>query len=298
MSFELRSFEKVFEVFVAVLADELFFAASFLVAMFEEKKVVRKACLSGKAGKLVLRILMSKFMQIDKSKKFKEYFEALSVGRQIKFLVLHHVAANSVDHAINQFEEHKVSSHFLIDEDGKIFELVDENDVAYHAGVSFWSGIDGLNANSIGIEFINSAPFEKKFTSQQMASGVVLCKYLAAKYQIAPQNIVGHSDIAYSRETGLLDRKQDPSHLFDWKFLSENYVGITSPVLASQQSAKIFELGNKDAKILEIKQKLKKFGYRVINLNDEFDPEMQALARVFNRRFLAKDSDVWMVDLA
>lgn len=227
---------------------------------------------------------------IERSKKFIEspkFFLKENELREIKFLVLHHVEADGVDHAIEQFKDHEVSSHFLIDEAGKIFELVDENDVAYHAGVSFWAGVDGLNKNSIGIEFINSEPFLKKFTKEQMQAGVELCRYLIEKYKIESKNIVGHSDIAYSKETGLLDRKQDPSHLFDWKFLGENGVGIF-PGILSNSSPEIEKSSLKTAK-----EMLKKFGYKVENLNNDFDPEMQALARVFNRRFLNRDSAIW-----
>ncbi len=227
---------------------------------------------------------------IERSKKFIEspkFFLKENELREIKFLVLHHVEADGVDHAIEQFKDHEVSSHFLIDEAGKIFELVDENDVAYHAGVSFWAGVDGLNKNSIGVEFINSEPFLKKFTKEQMQAGVELCHYLIEKYKIEPRNIVGHSDVAYSKETGLLNRKQDPSHLFDWKFLGENGVGIF-PGILSNSSPEI-----KKSSLKTAKEMLKKFGYKVENLNNDFDPEMQALARVFNRRFLNRDSAIW-----
>jgi N-acetylmuramoyl-L-alanine amidase len=224
---------------------------------------------------------------IERSKKFTEFFDKVMDVRKIDFLVLHHIQANSVEHAISQLKEHKVSSHFLVDENGKIFELVDENDVAYHAGVSYWAGVDGLNKTSIGIEFMNVEPFLKKFTNEQMLAGVELCRYLIEKYNIAPKNIVGHSDIAYSRETGILDRKQDPSHLFDWKFLAENGIGIF-PLNPLEHSAK-----DEKSSLKNSKEMLKKFGYKVENLNDDFDEEMQALARVFNRRFLNRDSAIW-----
>ncbi len=237
-------------------------------------------------------------MQIDKSKKFLKFFDKISEPRKIDFLVLHHIEAKSVDHAIAQLCEHQVSSHFLIDEAEKIFELVDENDVAYHAGVSFWRGIDGLNKSSIGVEFINSSPFEKRFEAVQMSAGVELCKYLIKKYHIEAQNIVGHSDIAYSSETGLLDRKQDPSHLFDWKFLAENGVGIFSEItLNNSVDHALAKMGDKNNFVLLAKEKLKKFGYLVKNMSDEFDDEMQALTIVFNRRFspekFSNESDVW-----
>ena len=145
---------------------------------------------------------------------------------------------------------------------------------------------------SIGVEFINSSPFEKKFSEAQLIAGVELTKYLAAKYHIKAQNIVGHSDIAYNRDNQLLDRKQDPSHLFDWKFMAQNGVGIF-PQISLVMEENIFELGSKNVQIAEIKRDLKRFGYRVINLNDEFDEEMRALVRVFNRRFLGKEWDIW-----
>ena len=224
-------------------------------------------------------------MKVDRSKKFSEFFERKSEPRNIQFLVLHHIEASSVEHAIEQLCEHQVSSHYLIDEDGKIFELVDENDAAYHAGVSYWRGVEGLNQTSIGIEFINSAPFEKKFEIAQMHAGLELCKYLIAKYQIKAEQVVGHSDIAYNKETGMPDRKQDPSHLFDWQFLTLNGVGIFPDF--SLNILDHFKLGEHDEKIAEAKRNLIKFGYRVINLNDEFDQELQALITVFKRRFHA-----------
>ncbi len=227
-------------------------------------------------------------MQIDKSQKFSQFFDTVVEPRKIDFLVLHHIEANSAQHAIEQFKQHQVSPHFLIDESGKIFELVDENNIAYHAGVSFWKGCESLNKNSIGIEFINSSPFAKKFESAQMIAGVQLCKYLVAKHKL---EVVGHSDIAYDKETGLLDRKQDPSHLFDWRFLAENGVGVFPQVAADEEE--LFKLGDRSSEIKKIKQNLKTFGYRVLNLSDEFDVEMQALALVFNRRFVGKDLDFW-----
>ena len=146
---------------------------------------------------------------IDSSRKFTEFFEQKSEARKIDFLILHHIEANSLDHAIEQLCEHQVSSHFIIDESGKIFELVAENDVAWHAGLSYWQGVEALNQTSIGIEFINSSPFGKKFELDQMEAGLELCRYLIEKYNISAGRVTGHSDIAYDKETGFLDRKQD-----------------------------------------------------------------------------------------
>ena len=235
-------------------------------------------------------------MIINNSKKLSNFFTKSTSDREINFLVLHHVQASFADHAVAMFIEHEVSAHFLIDESGAVFSLVDENDVAYHAGHSFWRGVTGINKNSIGIEFINSSPFSKKFEQAQLQAGVELCQYLIEKYSIEAGNVVGHSDIAFYPTEGFLDRKQDPSHLFDWKFFAQNDVGVFPKVFV-QEDKKLFSLTDKSATIKSIKEKLAQFGYRVINFGEEFDVEMQMLARVFNRRFnqdkFNSDADSW-----
>ncbi len=246
-------------------------------------------------------------MKINKKLKFNDFFTKSENERKINFLVLHHIEANSIEHAIEQFFEHKVSSHFVIDEKGKIFELVSENDVAYHAGHSFWQGVDGLNQSSIGIEFINKNAFSKKFKKAQMRAGADLCAYLIKKYNIKSENIVGHSDIAYYptqsfdahgiRLDGFLDRKQDPSQFFDWRFLSQNNIAIYPQNIFKKRDKILFKFGNKSAEIAKIKQKLADFGYKVTNFDDIFDLEMKLLTRAFHRRFNQKkfktNPDIW-----
>lgn len=228
---------------------------------------------------------------IDRSKKFTKYFDKVDEGRVIDFIILHHIEAKSVDHAIDQLTQHGVSAHFLIAENGGIFELVEANNIAYHAGVSFWKGCEGLNKNSIGIEFINSNACGKKFEEVQMQSALKLCLYLMQKYQIVKEAVIGHSDIAYDQLSGLHNRKQDPSHLFDWEFLAQNNVGVFPKVTADH--SKIFTIGDETFEILNIKKILQKVGYRIVNLDNKFDLEMQSVVRVFNRKFLGEELGCW-----
>lgn len=256
-------------------------------------------------------------LAIDSSRKFTQFFKPAN-NRKIQHLVFHHIAAQDSNEAIALLVNHEVSSHFLIDEAGKIFLLVDEQDIAFHAGVSFWNGFYNLNETSIGIEFLNPQPFAKKFTELQLLYGLDLARYLITKYNIAKHDIVGHSDIAFDSKTGFLDRKQDPSHFFDWQFFAKNAVGIktsfqsrsssmvnefTSQVLtnslANLQELQTVLFAPKDnhQAIFSIKMQLKNFGYLVQNFTAEFDEEMRYLVRVFNRRFFSKafeyDSDLW-----
>jgi N-acetyl-anhydromuramyl-L-alanine amidase AmpD len=110
---------------------------------------------------------------------------------------------------------------------------------------------------------------------------------------------LGHSDIAYNSSSGLLDRKQDPSHLFDWEFLAKNNIGLYPKLFIDfAEENLIFELGDKNSQIEKIKKNLQEFGYKVMNINDIFDEEMQMLARVFNRHFNNKidprSLDLWL----
>lgn len=240
--------------------------------------------------------LFKSLMRIDRSKKFSNFFDRVEFERKIDFIILHHIESNSADEAIALLEKNGVSSHFLIDENGDILQLVDENNIAYHAGVSNWLGFEGLNKNSIGIEFLNKNAFGKKFETAQMLAGLELIKDLMQKFNISKKSVIGHSDIAYSRDTKMLDRKQDPSHLFDWKFLAQNNAALCPEVFINDDKI-LFKAGDKNSAIESTKENLAKFGYKITNLNDDFDDEMTCLVRVFNRRFNQEkfnvNSDVW-----
>jgi N-acetyl-anhydromuramyl-L-alanine amidase AmpD len=96
----------------------------------------------------------------------------------------------------------------------------------------------------------------------------------------------------------MLDRKQDPSHLFNWELLASNDIGIFPKISINSNYDKImFYPLDCSSDIFKIKNRLKIFGYRVNNFNNHYDEEMQILARVFNRRFnpscYLKNSDSW-----
>ena len=51
--------------------------------------------------------------------------------------------------------KYQVSSHYLINQNGKVFKLVKDHYVAWHAGKSCWAKHQNINKNSIGIELVN-----------------------------------------------------------------------------------------------------------------------------------------------
>ena len=106
----------------------------------------------------------------------------------------------------------KVSAHYLIGEDGRIYQLVADLDRAWHAGAGRWGAITDLNSASIGIELDNDG--EEAFPEAQVASLVVLLEDLTARHGIPKTQLIAHSDMAPMR-------KVDPSARFPWQRLAE-----------------------------------------------------------------------------
>src|ERR1035441_628733 len=71
----------------------------------------------------------------------------------ISALVLHHTAQATDEECIALFEkpESKVSSHFLVGRDGRLFQFVSLEHRAWHAGVSLLHGRMALNRTSVGV---------------------------------------------------------------------------------------------------------------------------------------------------
>ena len=142
---------------------------------------------------------------------------------EIDMLLLHYTSMKSCDEARARLcdERSKVSAHYLIDEDGALYELVPEDKRAWHAGAAFWQGETDINSCSIGIEISNGGhDFGlPDFPAAQMKSVVSLCADLVIKYRISPERVLAHSDVAPSR-------KQDPGEKFDWARLAREGVGL------------------------------------------------------------------------
>ena len=115
----------------------------------------------------------------------------------------------------------KVSSHFLINQSGKVYRMVQDNRIAWHAGKSCWGNYKNLNKISIGIELVNRGHQfgYTNFTEKQISSLVKICKILIKRYKIKKKNIIGHSDISPLR-------KIDPGEKFPWEYLAKKKIGI------------------------------------------------------------------------
>jgi N-acetylmuramoyl-L-alanine amidase len=138
-------------------------------------------------------------------------------------LILHYTGMRSGAAALDRLCDPaaKVSAHYVVEEDGRVFRLVPEARRAWHAGISHWRGTSGLNARSIGIEVVNPGHEHgyRPFAALQMAALCDLCLGILTRHPIPAWNVVGHSDVAP-------DRKEDPGEFFDWDGLAANGVGL------------------------------------------------------------------------
>jgi N-acetylmuramoyl-L-alanine amidase len=105
----------------------------------------------------------------------------------------------------------EVSAHYLIANSGRVHTLVPEDRRAWHAGAGAWGPISDVNSHSIGIEMDN--PGTRPFSAPQMAALARLLRDIMTRWQIAPERIIAHSDMAPNR-------KSDPGPRFDWRGLA------------------------------------------------------------------------------
>ena len=149
--------------------------------------------------------------------------DARPEGGRVDMLVLHYTGMKTAAEAIDRLCDPaaRVSAHYVIDEDGTVWRLVEESRRAWHAGVSFWQGTENLNAASIGIELVNPGHEwgYRAFPQAQMVSLETLCRGLLRRHPIPADRVVGHSDVAPLR-------KQDPGELFDWPRLARAGIGF------------------------------------------------------------------------
>lgn len=144
-------------------------------------------------------------------------------GLPVSLLVLHYTGMKTGKEALERLcdPDAGVSAHYLLEEDGRAFQLVPEERRAWHAGVSFWAGETDINSISIGIEIVNPGHEHgyRPFPQAQIDALVPLVRGICVRHAIATDRVVGHSDVAP-------DRKEDPGELFPWKRLSDEGLAL------------------------------------------------------------------------
>lgn len=204
----------------------------------------------------------------------------------IDILVLHYTdmlsARAAIDHLCS--EASQVSAHYVVDEDGEIYGLVDEQMRAWHAGESYWREHSNINGRSIGIEIVNPGHSNgyRRFPEAQMQSVIQLSLDIIARHGIPPRNVVGHSDVAFLR-------KKDPGELFDWPRLARAAVGVfpfhARPVLGSS-----LKRGDNGKAVIRLQTALHNWGYG-LKLDGKFGAKTEQCVIAFQRHYRPDNLD-------
>jgi N-acetylmuramoyl-L-alanine amidase len=194
-------------------------------------------------------------------------------------IVLHYTGMQTGAEALERLRdpEAKVSAHYVVEEDGRIFTLVAEERRAWHAGVSFWKGERDINGCSIGIEIVNPGHEfgYRAFPDAQIEAVIALVGDIRTRWTIDDARIIGHADVAP-------DRKEDPGELFPWKRLAEAGHGIWVEPDAAP-GAPLSE-GDEGVGVFALQAGLTRLGYDSAP-SGKFDGHTAAILRAFQRHW-------------
>lgn len=201
-------------------------------------------------------------------------------------LVLHYTGMDSPERALKWLRdpESSVSSHYFVFEDGRIAQLVDEADRAWHAGKAVWDGETDINSRSIGIEIANPGHEYgyRAFPDVQIDAVIALCRDILARNPIPAERVLAHSDIAPTR-------KEDPGELFPWDKLAAAGIGIYVPP-AQLADGPAWRIGDRGSEVADLKDRFRKAGYG-LGPDAEFDALTEAVVRAFQRRYRTEKID-------
>jgi N-acetylmuramoyl-L-alanine amidase len=196
-----------------------------------------------------------------------------------EMIVLHYTGMPTGEAALARLRdpEAKVSAHYLVEEDGRVFRLVPEERRAWHAGVSFWKGRADINSASIGVEIVNPGHEfgYRPFPEAQVAAVIALVADIRERWTIEDRDIVGHSDVAP-------ERKEDPGELFPWKRLAEAGHGLWVEPAAAPGAA--LAEGEEGAGVFALQAGFTRLGYDCAP-SGKFDPRTAAVVRAFQRHW-------------
>ena len=217
-------------------------------------------------------MLEKKFIHTFKSKNFDNRLKK----SKIKYIIIHYTQTKNLNDAIKLLcsNKRKVSSHYVVDLNGKIYKLVEDNKRAWHAGLSFWKNEKQLNEKSIGIEIVNEGEhIKKKYPKIQIKSVILLLKYLKHKFQIKQSNILAHSDVAPTR-------KIDPGIFFPWDELAKNSL---SNFLKIKREKNDFDMLSTEELIVFF-SRLKELGFSETKINGSFSKN-RLVSNAFHRHY-------------
>jgi len=201
-------------------------------------------------------------------------------GRKPDMILLHYTGMPTPDGALEWLcrDESQVSSHYFVQEDGEVLQLVPEERRAWHAGKSYWQGETDINSLSIGIEIANAGHPGglPEYPQEQIQAVIELCRDCGQRWSIAPERVLGHSDVAPIR-------KVDPGEKFPWADLFRGGIGHwVEPAPIS--GGRFFQRGDRGQPVEALQSMLSLYGYAT-EITGEFSAKMAGEVEAFQRHF-------------
>ncbi|MDF0604937.1 N-acetylmuramoyl-L-alanine amidase [Neisseriaceae bacterium TC5R-5] len=267
-----------------------------LLSLFCNTKIILKVMAPASLG-VMLSGCATQALQLEDRDGYiaNHAFKASAHNERVRFVIIHYTALDD-SQSLKTLTEGQVSAHYLIPEEPAsrhdkpvVLQLVDENKRAWHAGVSNWNGRTGLNDTSIGIEVVNLGYTDDiqgqrtwyPFNDKQFAAIAALAKDIIHRYQITPDNVLAHSDIAPLR-------KQDPGKLFPWERLAAMGIGAypDRQVVLKHLAGRSLDT---PANVKVIQALLKQYGYDQIPQNGIWDDSTRKTISAFQMHFRPSD---------
>jgi N-acetylmuramoyl-L-alanine amidase len=221
--------------------------------------------------------------------QYDKTYTAKGQSSRARFLVLHYTVGDRAS-SLKTLTEQQVSAHYMVTDDPKpvIYNLVDENNAAWHAGNSSWKNYTQLNNSSIGIEIVNSgwkdtpngrvyAPFPQS----QIDAIIPLVRDIVTRHHITPENVLGHSDIAPLR-------KQDPGPMFPWKQFADAGLVVWPDAARVALVTPIFQTQLPD--VAWYQKKLATWGYGLVQ-SGNLDEQTRTVLSAFQMKYRPANID-------
>jgi N-acetylmuramoyl-L-alanine amidase len=208
-------------------------------------------------------------------------FEPRREGMRPSILLLHYTGVATAAKAIAWLSqpESRVSCHYVIDEAGRITQMVAEEARAWHAGEASWAGETDINSASIGVEIHNPGHEMgyPDFPEPQLCAVEALARDILARHPIRPECVLAHSDVAPRR-------KIDPGEKFPWARLAAGGIGHWVPPAPLVEAEPGIGVGAAGPLFAEVQRLLQDYGYG-IEPTGFVDGSTECVVKAFQRHF-------------
>jgi N-acetylmuramoyl-L-alanine amidase len=203
-------------------------------------------------------------------------------GRAPNSILLHYTGLPTAEDALRQLSNPvaQVSAHYLVQEDGRLYQLVPETRRAWHAGQGSWAGETDMNDVSIGIEIANAGHRGglPPYPDPQIETVIALCHDIIERWHIRPQRVLAHSDVSHGR-------KIDPGEHFPWGRLAKAGIGHFVPPAAIEDRPRLVPGGNGPG-VAELQAMLLSYGYGYgLEVTGLYDAKTLTAVSAFQRHF-------------